>query len=595
MRMIDITITIAGAAGQGMQTISYTLAKALTRQGYYVHCYQDLMSRIRGGHNFASLRISDRPAGSLSERSNILIALNRESIDIHSPGMVEGGVVVYDEKISDAVTSTGLSAREGGASTELSARDDKKLNLFPVPLEKLALEAAQNKLMLNSTACGVCFSLMEYDFDVLADTLGDLFDRKGDLIVEANIRAARAGFDHAEKEFKGVCPYCTLHKKTPGGGGRMLMTGSEAAGFGSLASGLQFLSAYPMSPSTGIMEYCAAKQKEVSGLLVEQAEDEIAAVNMAIGASVAGVRAMTCTSGGGFALMTEGLSLAGMTEVPLVIYLAQRPGPATGFPTRTEQGDLLFSLYGGHGEFARAILTPGDAEETVYAMQNAFNLADRYQTPVIVLGDQNLNDSFWTVDGLALDKISLDRGKLLNSWDQASGSYKRYHLSSDGVSSRLIPGDTQEVQYWDSDEHTEEGHIAESAATRLQMTAKRLHKLKGLKEDSLSPEVFGESKETVIVGFGSSKWAVREAVEKLQEKGEKVAAVHFPQVFPLPKETVELLSGFKKIIVVEQNATGQFEKLLLTETNIKADSSIRKFDGRPLTAQYVVDSYNTLD
>lgn len=589
--MIDITITIAGAAGQGMQTISYTLAKALTRQGYYVHCYQDLMSRIRGGHNAAILRISDRPVGSLSEKSNILIALNRESIDSHSPQLVEGGVVLYDDKISAAGASTALSVRDGGTSTGLSARDDKKLNMFPVPLEKLALESAQNKIMLNSVACGVCFSLMEYDFDVLADTLGDLFDRKGDLIVEANIRAAKAGYDHAEKEFKGVCPYCTLHRKRPGSQGKMLMTGSEAAGFGSLVSGLQFLSAYPMSPSTGVMEYCAAKQKEVLGLLVEQAEDEISAVNMAIGASVAGVRAMTCTSGGGFALMTEGLSLAGMTETPLVIFIAQRPGPATGLPTRTEQGDLLFALYGGHGEFARAILAPGDAEETVQAMQKAFNLADQYQTPVIVLGDQNLNDSFWTVDGLDLDKISIDRGKLLASWDQVSGSYKRYHLSSDGVSSRLIPGDTQEVQYWDSDEHTEEGHIAESAPVRLQMTAKRLAKLKGLKEDSLSPEVFGESRETVLVGFGTSKHAVREAVQLLQETGEKVAAVHFPQAFPLPKETVELLSGFKKIIVVEQNATGQFEKLLLTETKIKADSSIRKFDGRPLTAKYIVDSY----
>ncbi|MDP2806594.1 MAG: 2-oxoacid:acceptor oxidoreductase subunit alpha [bacterium] len=581
--MIDLTITIAGAAGQGMQTISYTLAKALTRQGYFVHCYQDLMSRIRGGHNFASLRISDQPVGSLSEKSNILIALNRESIDIHSHGMVEGGVVVFDEKFQAA-----------DASTPLSVRDSGKLNLFPVPLEKLALESAQNKIMVNAAACGVCFSLMEYDFNLLADTLGDLFAVKGDLIVEANIRAARAGYDYAEREFKGVCPYCTLHRKRSDSSEKMLMTGSEAAGFGSLVSGLQFLPAYPMSPSTGIMEYCAAKQKEVSGLLVEQAEDEISAVNMAIGASVAGVRAMTCTSGGGFALMTEGLSLAGMTEVPLVIFIAQRPGPATGFPTRTEQGDLLFALYGGHGEFARAILAPGDAGETVYAMQQAFNLADKYQTPVIVLGDQNLNDSFWTVDDLGLDKITIDRGKLLGNWDPAQGPYKRYHLSSDGISPRLVPGDTEEVQYWDSDEHTEEGHIAESASARLQMVSKRLHKFKGLKEESLSPVVLGDSKETVLVGFGSTKWAVREAVEKLREKGEKVSAAHFSQVYPLPKETVELLSGFKKIIVVEQNATGQFEKLLQLEAGIKADGSIRKFDGRPLTAKYIVDSYEVL-
>ncbi|MBI4726559.1 hypothetical protein HY768_04950 [candidate division TA06 bacterium] len=296
------------------------------------------------------------------------------------------------------------------------------------------------------------------------------------------------------------------------------------------------------------MEYCAVKQKEVTGLLVEQAEDEIAAVNMAIGASVAGVRAMTCTSGGGFALMTESLSLAGMTETPLVIFIAQWPGPATGFPTRTEQGDILFALYGGPGEFARAILATGDAEETVYAMQRAFNLADKHQTPVIVLGDQNLNDSFWTVNEIDPGKIPIGRGKLLENWDPSLGPYKRYHLSSDGISPRLIPGATEEVQYWDSDEHTEEGHIAESAPVRLQITAKRLAKLKGLREEALSPEVFGESREAALAGFGSSKWAVREAVQQLQEK---VSAVHFSPVYPLPQETVELLSGYKKNIIVE--------------------------------------------
>jgi 2-oxoglutarate ferredoxin oxidoreductase subunit alpha len=570
--MIDLTIKIAGAAGQGMQTISAILARSLTRQGYYIHCYQDLMSRIRGGHNASALRIADHPVGSLAEKANILIALNPESIELHAGELVEGGVVVYDLKIKD----------------ENLKIKNASVNIFPVPLEQLAVESAQNKLMLNSVACGVCFSLMEYDFEVLADTLGDLFSAKGDPVVEANIRAARAGYDHTEREFKGHCPYCALHQKPQNPVSRLLMNGSEAAGLGALLSGLQFLSAYPMSPSTGIMEYCAAKQKEAAGLLVEQAEDEIAAVNMAIGASVAGVRAMTCTSGGGFALMAEGLSLAGMTEVPVVIYLAQRPGPATGFPTRTEQGDLLFSLYAGHGEFARAILSPGDAEETVYAMQRAFNLADRYQTPVIVLGDQNLNDSLWTVDHLDPFKVPIERGSLAEAGGQ---EYKRYKITPDGISPRLIPGSKDTVGYWDSDEHSEEGHITESAAVRLQMVSKRLYKLKGLKQESPEPSVYGQGDRVALVGFGSTKHAVREAAGELYRKGENTSAVHFSQVYPLAAGTAEILSDFEKIIIVEQNATGQLEKLLLTEAGIRAHGSIRRFDGRPITAQYIVDSY----
>jgi len=576
--MIDLSIKIAGAAGQGMQTIAYSVAKALVRQGYYVHCYQDLMSRIRGGHNFATLRISDHPVGSLAEKANILVALNEESVDIHSGELVKNGVVIYDSKIH--------------LSTPLGVHD--KLNLFPVPLEELAVEHGKNKLMLNSVASGACFGLMEYDIDVLADTIGDMFSAKGDQVVEGNIRAARAGYEYTLNNFpKGACPYCQLKVQSSNLTGKLLMTGSEAAGLGAMLSGVQFLSAYPMSPSTAVMEYLAARQREY-GLIVEQAEDEIAAVNMAIGASAAGARAMTCTSGGGFALMAEGLSLAGMCEVPLVIYLAQRPGPATGFPTRTEQGDLMFALYGGHGEFARAVLSPGDAGETVKAMALAFNLADRYQTLVIILGDQNLNDSYWTEDEIDASRFSIDRGKVLDDWPDASRDYKRYQITADGVSPRLIPGTPRAVGYWDSDEHTEEGHIAESAAVRRQMVAKRLTKLRGLMAEALEPEVFGDGTELALVGFGSTKHAAREAAGWLCEHGVEAAAVHFPQVWPLHQGTMDLLARYQKIIIVEQNATGQFARLLKSEIGLEAHGGIHRFDGRPMTAGYIVDSLNTL-
>lgn len=576
--MIDLTIKIAGAAGQGMQTIAFSLAKALARQGYYLHCYQDLMSRIRGGHNFAVLRIADRPVGSLAEKTNILVALNAESVEMHAGEMIDNGVIIYD----------------GKSKIQNSKFQDQKLNLFPVPLGGLAVEHGRNKLMLNSVASGACFGLMEYDIDVLADTLGDIFARKGDQAVEANIRAARAGYEYTLKNFpKGACPYCRIDGRRETRYGKLLMTGSEAAGLGAMLGGVQFLSAYPMSPSTAIMEYLAARQREY-GLIVEQAEDEIAAANMAIGASAAGARAMTCTSGGGFALMAEGLSLAGMAEVPLVVFIAQRPGPATGFPTRTEQGDLMFALHGGHGEFARAILTPGDAAETVEAVALAFNLADRYQTPVIVLGDQNLNDSYWTLDGIDPVKFAIDRGKVVDDWPDSTRGYKRYQITADGVSPRLIPGTPRAVGYWDSDEHTEEGHIAESASIRRQMVAKRLTKLRGLGAEALEPIVYGSGTELALAGFGSTKHAVREAAGWLAEHGEEAAAVHFPQAWPIPKSAGDLLTRYHKVVVVEQNATGQFARLLRSELGLEAGGRIHRFDGRPMTAGYIVDSMNTL-
>lgn len=574
--MIDLTIIVAGAAGQGMQTIAAILAKALTRQGYSVHCTHDLMSRIRGGHNFTAVRISDRPVNSPAERANILVALDRDSVDLHLGELVDGGVAVVDSKIPQPGTT------------------DHRVNLFPVPLEGLAVEHGRDKRMANAVACGAIFSLMSYDIDVLADTLGDIFSAKGDPVVEANIRAARAGYEFAEREFKGACPYCALHARQDDPVRRLLMTGSEAVGYGALVAGVRFLSAYPMSPATAVMEYLAARQREVGALLVEQAEDEIAAVNMAIGAAVAGARAMTCTSGGGFALMAEGLSLAGMAEVPLVLYVAQRPGPATGFPTRTEQGDLLFALHGGHGEFARAILCPGDAGEAIDAMTRAFNLADRYQTPVIVLGDQHLGDSHWTLDAIDPGRIPIDRGKLLDAWDAARGEYRRYQLSPDGVSPRLVPGKAGQVQYWDSDEHTEEGHITESAAVRRQMVAKRLHKLKGLAVESLPPSVHDRGDDVALVGFGSSKHAVIEAVDLLAGRGVKASAVHFPQAWPLHPDTAGLLGEFLTVVVVEQNATGQFARLLHSETGIRPQGPILRFDGRPLTATYIVDQYVAL-
>ena len=291
----------------------------------------------------------------------------------------------------------------------------------------------------------------------------------------------------------------------------MLLTGSQAIAFGAMASGLKLYSGYPMSPATTIMEFVSTQAASYN-IVLEQAEDEIAAINMVIGANFAGVRAMTATSGGGFCLMVEALSLAGMTETPVVIVVAQRPGPSTGLPTRTEQADLNLVMHAGHGDFPRAILAPGSPEQALSLMSKAFNLADKYQTPVIVLGDQYFGDAYFSVDEFDLGGITIDRGHVLTNEDLPSpGDYQRYAPSKSGVSPRILPGQTGAVLYADSDEHTEEGHITESGAVRNQMMHKRMQKLEGLRREIGPPEIYPSGQaELVLLGWGRptalSKW-----------------------------------------------------------------------------------------
>lgn len=560
----DFTLMVGGEAGQGVQTVGLVLARALVRGGWWVFADQDYESRIRGGHNFFRVRARQTPTHAHSEAVDLLIALNRESIDLHRGEVVPGGLTLGDgEKLKLTSPAPGIVS---------------------VPLERLARETVANPLMSNTVAMGAAVGLMGYDVAVLEGVLRDHFAASGSEVVQANVEAARAGHRYATAQLEAR-PQQQLGVR--GGPGRLLLTGNEAIALGALAAGCRFMTSYPMTPSTPIMEYMAGKG-EALGVVVLQAEDEIAAMNMVVGAAFAGVRAMTATSGGGFCLMVEGLGLAGMTETPVVVIEGQRPGPATGLPTRHEQGDLEFVLHAAHGEFPRAILAPATAEEAFYLTAHAFNLAERYQTPVILLTDHYLASSYTTVDSLDLQRIAVERGALIPPGAPVS-EYRRHRLTPDGISPRTIPSHPDALVVTTGDEHDEEGHITEDAGLRNQMVLKRLGKLEGMRREALAPQVYGAAQPRVtLLTWGSTYGPAREAVERLNGDGVAARLVHLSQPWPLPAPLAGVLGDGGRLVAVEQNATGQMAHLLRAETGVVADGHIRRFDGRPMSPAFIV-------
>ena len=561
----DINFMVGGEAGQGVQSMGFILAKAFARGGYHVFADQDYESRVRGGHNFLRVRISDSKVEAISEEVDILLALNQETIELHRRESVRGGVTVFDgEELKDV--------KNDGA-------------LFSVPLEKLAEEKAGAKLMANTVALGVALGLVHYDSEILGGVLREHFGtgEKG----EGNVKAAAAGYEYAVNNFKGKFKQ-SLNPLTDKK--RMLINGNEAIALGAIAAGCTFMAAYPMTPATSIMEYLASKSDEL-GLVVVQPEDEISAVNMIIGAAFAGARAMTATSGGGFCLMVEGLGLAGITETPIVVVIGQRAGPAIGLPTRTEQGDLQFALHASHGEFPRVVLAPATIEDAFWLTVKAFNLAERYQLPVILLTDQHLASSYSTMDKFDLSKVSIDRGLLLTKEEMVRlGEYKRHQITPSGISPRALPFEENALVATDADEHDEEGHLIEDADTRTQMMLKRLRKLDGLSDEIQGPRIYGPQKaEIALIGWGSTYGALKEAVDILRGDGLDVNLLHLNELWPFPAEAVTTaLDRARQSFVVENNATGQLARLIRSESGNKVTGGILKFDGRPFTPTLIV-------
>ncbi len=563
----SLSIVLCGQAGQGIQTVEYLLTRIFKLAGYNVFATKEYMSRIRGGTNSTEIQVSSGPVCASLRRIDILIPLNKNAIQ-H-----------VEERISPQTT---ILVEKGTIGEDF---DRSRCHCVEVPFTKIATDIG-DKIYSNIVAVGTIAGLLDLKLQQVADYVKRFFSAKSQEIVQNNIKAAQAGYKLGQDLVNSgeivlkITPDARLEED-------ILLSGAEAVGLGAIAGGCNLVSSYPMSPSTSVLVFLAQHAKEF-GIIAEQAEDEIAAMNMAIGAWYAGARAMVTTSGGGFALMTEGLSLAGMLESPIVIHLAQRPGPATGLPTRSEQADLELALYAGHGEFPRIIFAPGKIEDGFYLTQKAFNLADKYQVPVFILTDQYFMDSYYNIASLGLSNTKIDKHIVRTQQD-----YKRYELTENGISPRGIPGYGQGLVCVDSDEHDTEGHITENLDLRTMMVDKRLRKLELLKSEIIPPELVGpEDYKNLVVCWGSTYNVVNEAVENLGK--EKVAVLHFKQVYPLPDETVDYLQRAEKAIIIENNATSQFSKLIRLHTGIDIENRILKYNGLSFSVEEVVERLDGL-
>ncbi len=547
-----VSIVLCGQAGQGIQTVEYLLTRIFKLAGYNVFATKEYMSRIRGGVNSTQIRIGSGPVRASVSRIDILIPLNKGALQRLEPRISDRTFILADKEIIGAdIGQTGHK-------------------FFDLPFTGTASEIG-NKIYSNVVATGTIAALFGVEFQAASKYVEQFFSAKPEDVVRENLAALKKGFELGA----GLAKSSKIDFNITGDAGvqeQVLINGSESVALGAVAGGCNFIASYPMSPSTGVLAFLARHAKEF-GIVAEQAEDEIAAINMGLGAWYAGARAMVTTSGGGFALMTEGVSLAGILESPMVIHLAQRPGPATGLPTRTEQADLELALYGGHGEFPRIIFAPGTIDEAFYLTQRAFNLADKYQVPVLVLTDQYLMDSYYNTAAPDLSQIKNERHIIRTKKD-----YQRYAFTKSGVSPRGVPGFGAGLVVVDSDEHDTAGHITEDLDIRIRMVDKRLKKGKSLGSDNLPPEFTGpKSYRNLVVCWGSTYNIAAEAVRNLGS--DDVGLLHFKQVYPLPDETIDYLSKAKKTIIVENNATSQFAKLIKLQTGIDIEDKILKYDG----------------
>ncbi|HET6428158.1 MAG TPA: 2-oxoacid:acceptor oxidoreductase subunit alpha [Phycisphaerae bacterium] len=550
---MDINLRIAGEAGQGVQTTGNLLIGALARAGLHVLGSQSYMSRIRGGLNWFDIRVGDRELFAPARLADVLVALTAPALEILGPEVTEGGLVLFD--------GPGMGKATG------------------IEFTKAAKEVAGSKVMANTVAAGAVFRACGYDVDGLCEYLGEQFGKKGSDVVDANVRCAHRGAELAEGLAGKVAA------PSPSGASGWLVSGAEAVGLGAATAGVRFLTAYPMTPGTATLTHVASIADRY-GIIVEQAEDEIAAINMVIGAAYAGAPAMTVTSGGGFALMVEGLSLAGMTESPAVILIAQRPGPATGLPTRTGQEDLLFALHAGHGTFPRAVFAPGTQRQCYDITRRAVETSHKAQTPVIILSDQFLQDLQKNIPPLDEAPRPVDRHVLTDPPED----YRRYEVTDSGVSPRALPGGPALVVV-DSDEHDQDGHLTEDLEIRVIQQDKRMRKGDLLAAEALPPEWYGPEKaRTLLVAWGSTYGPCREAVDLLNADGPRAAMLHFSQVWPINAGAARpLLERAERILCVEGNCTGQFASLLRTAGLLGECELVRRYDGLPFTADRIAE------
>lgn len=541
----SISIVLSGEAGQGLQIVEEFLVETLARETY-VFTSKEVMSRVRGGNNTAEIRISAHPIDALRYTIDALFLFNDHSLDRLRPRLHKDSMIY-------------------GEAGFISEEDKKKLKFVEVPLSELAKQAG-NKLFINTVLYGYIAGMLDIDTKNAIELITSRFKKLGDEMVAGNLKAFELGYALGNQD-----PHKPIREKPVDFKVRKVFTGNSALMIGTLAGGVNYLAAYPMSPGTSLMNMLSEKSHEF-GVLVEQAEDEIAALNMVQGAWYAGARAMTTTSGGGFALMSEAVSLAGMTETPAVIHVAQRPGPATGLPTRTEQADLNLVVYAGHGEFPRLVYAPATIEDGVELAARAFWMADKYQIPVFLLSDQ-----YWLESMVAAEPV-IPQHYLEHFVTTTQRDYKRYAFDPSGLSPRGIPGLGDGFVKVDSDEHNEEGAITESFEMRVKMHEKRLGKFKLMMADEVEPRIYGnKDAKKILVAWGSTYGVLREYVDAHED----TLLICLRQVYPLPANLDKKLGKADSVIVVENNATGQLANLMQMKYGIKLEKRILKYSGEP--------------
>ncbi len=559
---MNCTICISGAAGAGIQTVEKLLTKILKNNSYNVYATSEVMSRVRGGNNSTEIRVGEKRVRGYKHMVDIFVPINKDAIKRHLNRFAQGTIIIGEKENMDYDFG------------------DKKR--YEIGFSEIA-EDIGNKLYTNTVAVGTLCGIFDVDKEKAADFVFDTFKEKGEKVAQDNKQAFLKGYAESEK-----IDYQKLPKSSSNLDKDLLIKGSDALALGGIKAGVNFVSSYPMSPSTTVL-IAFAQRANKFGIVVEQAEDEIAAINMACGASYAGASPFITTSGGGLALMGEGVSLAGMTETPVVLHIAQRPGPATGLPTRTEQGDLNLALYSGHGDFPRAIFAPATIESAFEISGICVQTAQEYQTPVFILTDQYFVDSYYNVSQLQMaDEKEMDK-----RFSKTTENYKRYKLTDSGISPRGIPGYGEGVVKVDSDEHDEQGHITESFEVRRKMVHKRLKKLMGMKEKARKPlKHNSKNGKLLIVGWGSTYYTIKEAIEGLNTPD--ISQLHFEQVYPLPQKIEEEFENYEQIVFVENNLTGQFSQLVEKETGIGGFKKILKYDGIQFSVEELQKEINLI-
>ena len=566
-------IGIGGAAGQGVATPGDILALLFSRRGLHLNAYNAYQSIIRGGHTFLTIRTGVDEVSNLGDGIDLLIPLNQDTMDRHLRLLTNGGACIYNsDTIKPGTPANGVQ-------------------LCALPVSTLA-DITRNKVAQNTLALGAALSMMGVGFNVLEGVFQAQFGRKGEAVVNENVSIARSGYEYATANFKPFDRPLPMTDKR-----YAVLSGNTALAMGGAAAGVKFYCAYPMSPSTGVLHWMATHGRK-AGILVRQVEDEIGVINMAIGAAHAGVRSMCATSGGGFALMTEGLGLSAMAEIPVVAVNCMRAGPSTGVPTKTEQGDLWQALGAAFGDFPRVIAAPLDIGDCFTLMPEMFNLTDRFQCPGIVLCDLLLSEGRLSVDPKLMDfNVKIDRGEMITSnGDVHEQEYLRYKITESGVSPRAIPGLPGYMHVASSDEHDENGVLISDEYTnvtkRRAMMEKRMRKVAGIEASVPPPVLVGPADADVtLIGWGSTDGTIREARAMLAEQGITSNQLQIRWIVPFHGDAIlEILRGAKHTIMVENNFTGQFARYLRSETSFVPNGHIRKYDGEPFMPHHIVEA-----